>query len=111
MATTIHTDVSDLYQLKDILLNISRSTEYLSMVTESAFYDFENTIKNFTITLESEDPESLEDFQALVYRYQNSRELFSDRLNCLLRQEIVTAEGQKNIYTLITLLEKYLSTS
>lgn len=107
MNGTVNTDTSDLYELKAALESFAQSTQYLQLVSENMLCDFDNALRAFEYKLGEENNCDFEDFKIMHHKYENARDLFSEQLSRLLQHKLVTAEGQKNIYTLISIIEKY----
>ncbi|WP_346908575.1 hypothetical protein [Faecalicatena orotica] len=102
MSSFVDTDTEPLYRLKNQLERFREQTEYMQMFTGAELDEFEREIGQQSGGRKEDD-----DFRALWGRYENCRELFQERVDRLLKHEIVNREGERNIYTLISILETY----
>lgn len=110
MNSYVDTNVEPLYKLKHQLERFREQTEYMQMFTDARLDEFEREIKQTRDYICSGDNNNTddEDFFILWNQYENCRDIFTDRVKRLLQHEIVNREGQRNLYTLISILETYL---
>lgn len=101
MGSFVDTDVEPLYRLKTQLEKFREETEYMRLFVGAELDEFERDMRQDSRRQEDDE------FCALWGRYENYRESFQERVDRLLQHNIVNREGERNIYTLISILETY----
>lgn len=111
MSRFVDTNVEPLVSLKNSLETFRDQTECMRMLTEAELNKFEQKVISYIARMEANEEWQMdsEQFYALWNRYQSDRQIFEAHIDCLLRHEMVQSGGNRNLYTLISVLEEYLN--